>query len=326
MARSVAAGSSRCAVAGGELADRLLRQRAEVDFGGRGLLAQRGAQARHRGVLVRRSRRGHDQQRLAARAAGQEVQQLDRGLVGGVQILEREHDAAVERRLAQQVPDRGEHAMAADRPGRLRIDDHRRDRGERGPRTRRQAGDEVRAREQQRLERLDHGVVGDLAARGARAAAERVPAAPLAAGQHRLGVARLAHAGLADHQQRRSAALGGLPQRRDRLAQFAVAAEDRAREQPRSVDDRAAGELTLELERLGRRAQADAGELVAEQLELPRGREPVAGRVAGGASARGARARRPGPRASTSCQRSCARSAVRCRSRRRSRVAVAHSS
>jgi hypothetical protein len=65
-----------------------------------------------RGAGRRRAQRGDDDQRRGARRAAEVVDEPQRRLVGRVQVLEHEHEAALARRLVEQVADRRQQPVA----------------------------------------------------------------------------------------------------------------------------------------------------------------------------------------------------------------------
>jgi hypothetical protein len=104
-----------------------------------------------------------------------------------------------------------------------------------------------------------------------------VQAAPLGALHQRLDEPRLAHAGLAGDHERAAAAVGGQPQRPDRLGQLLAAPDDRAGQRPRRLHDLPAGGLLVQRDGLRVGLQAQPRQLVAEDVEAAGGALAVAG-------------------------------------------------
>lgn len=194
----------------------------------------------------------HDQQeRRPAGAAREVVREPDGRVVGGVHVVQREHDRSLPSRSREQLAHRGEQAMAI-RPRTLAGGAARRGRRQQREgrqRARREARGHVRTLLEQRLDRLHERGVRGPALLLVRAAAQGVEALPLGVLEQGVQEAALADARRARDQQRAAAARGGLAQAGSRALELAVAADHRHRGQPRRVYRRPARHLRLERER-----------------------------------------------------------------------------
>jgi hypothetical protein len=256
------------------------RQRREHDIHGGAPLAQAGAHAHEPGRDLAGARGRDEHHSLAPGDAREVVHDVQRGLVGRVEVLQDDHDAALARRRGEQLAEPGQQLMtlgrpplAAVRPARHR----RREQAQHLLRAVRESCDEIRAREKERLQRLHDRPVGNRPLLVMGDAAQRVPAAALAVGEHDLGDARLSHPRIAEQEQRASASTGGRPHRLSHRGQLAVTSLDGGVEEQHVAHRRTARDLRVQRDRLFARLQAQPRELVAQRAELARRRQPVAG-------------------------------------------------
>ena len=197
-----------------------------------------------------------------------------------MQVVDREHDAALGGGLREQLSDRREDAMAVH--GLLRRPCRAAHRGQQS----RQGGlcavgeraGQLRAPRGERVERLHERRVRRAALLLVGGAAQRVEAELLRLGEHGLDEARLADPERARDEQRAAVGGRGAPQRGGRRGELALTPFDRGVEEPGRADRRAARELALERQRLLGGLRAEPRELVAQQAELARGGRPVAAR------------------------------------------------
>ena len=278
-----AEGSGRERSAGGPLRDRRERravERAERHFGRGAALEE--ARAQVRGGLGERliAHAGDHEQTLAGGAAREVVHQRRRRLVGGMQVVDHEHDAALRGGLCEQLGDRREDAMAVH--GLLRQTLGAAHRGQES----RQGGlcavsegaGQLRTPGGERVERLHERRVRRAALLLVGGAAQGVEAKLLRLGEHGLEKAGLADPERARHQQRAAVGGGGTPQRGGRRGELTLTPFDGCVEEPGRADRRAARELALKRQRLLGGLRAEPRELVAQQAELARGGRPVAAR------------------------------------------------
>ena len=278
-----ASGAGREWPGGGPLRDR--RERGAVERTERHLhrgAALEQARAHERGCLGERliAHAGDHEQALAGGAAREVVHERRRCLVGGVQIVDHEHDAALGGGLREQLGDRREDAMAVH--GLFR---HARRAAHRGQQSRQgglcavgERAGQLRAPRGERVERLHERRVRRAALLLVGGAAQRVKAELLRLGEHGLDEARLADPERARHEQRTAIGGRGTPQRGGRRGELALTPFDGSVEEPNRADRRAARELALERQRLLGGLRAEPRELVAQQAELARGGRPVAAR------------------------------------------------
>ena len=213
------------------------------------------------------------------------VHERRRRLVGGVQVVDGDHDAALGGGLGEQLTDRREDAMPVHgllrRPCRA---------GHRGQQSRQgglcavgEGAGQLRAPRGERVERLHERRVGRAALLLVGGAAQRVEAELLRLGEHGLEEARLADPERARDEQGAALAVRGAPERCGCRAELALTPFDRGMEKPGGADRRAAGELALERQRLLGGLRAEPRELVTQEAELARGGRPVAARRRAGA-------------------------------------------
>ena len=228
------------------------------------------ARAHERGRLGQRliAHPGDHEQALAGSAPRKVVHECRGCLVGGVQVVDHEHDAALGGGLCQQLSHRREDAMAVH--GLLRRPRRPAHRGqqsrERGLCVVGERTDQLRAPRDERVERLHERGVRRTALLLVGGAAQRVKAELLRLGEHGLNDARLADPKRAGHEQRAAIGGRGMLQRSGRRRELALTSFDRSVEEPGRADRRAARELALERQRvLGglraepRRARRTAG-------------------------------------------------------------------
>ena len=174
---------------------------------------------------------GDHEQALAGGAAREVVHQRRRRLVGGVQIVDREHDAALGGGLREQLGDRREDAMAVH--GLLR---HARRAAHRGQQSREgglcavgERARQLRAPRGERVERLHERRVRRAALLLVGGAAQRVKAERLRLGEHSLDEARLADPERARDEQRAAIGGRGTPQRAGRRGELTLTPFDAER-------------------------------------------------------------------------------------------------
>ena len=248
-------------------------ERTEHDFDRGAALEQAGAHERER--LGERVIAGPDdhEQALTGGAAREVVHERHRCLVGGVQVVDHEHDPAVRGGLRQQLGDRREDTVAIHgllpRP---RRGPHRRQQPRQGAlcAVGQRAG-QLRAPRGEGIERLHERRVRRAALLLVGGAAQRVKAELLRLGEHSLDEARLADPQRARDEQRAAIARRGTLQRAERRGELSLTPFDGSVQEPSRADRRAAGELALQRQRLLGRLRADPRELVAQQAELAGG-------------------------------------------------------